>query len=516
MAVDRRRALTWGINLVLAFSFAWLSFYQLLQYEKWFIIFTFLLSFLASLYFVRRTAGEIGTYIRAHPKIALVLALAALVLIEAMHHVKGVPNLQLQFGSLPFRFFRLRWWLLCAPALFYLLVWVWQKSSGFLAKLWAELTPGQRRFYLIATMGSATVILLAYMINPQWYLQFDTVYSIDSGWCYQSIFPQLSYYDIRHPTLSIVTFPIWALLQYTLRLFVPGQLLDVLCAACIQIVNVQFLLLIGLIIGKLAKSRWVSLLYFASSPVLLYTMFFEKYQICTFLLVLYAYRLCTEEKNAGGNLALAVGAMPTSIFLFVYEALLKEPWLAKLKRLCRTALQGVGFLICAGRIHLLNPATLLAEVHHMAQGFGLKNLPVQECLISWSKMVQGSFLGLSSVKDTHYIWSDLTSRVSLVGIVILACILVGIIANWRDHFSRICTIWTFSALVLFVAFQWSVHESPLFSIYFSWALIPLFQKGLQLWIDKFRWPEKIVYPVIFILMLAVNVLNIVDIGLFLA
>lgn len=515
ITISKRGLLKWGAWLLLAASFALLSFYQIIRYQKWFILFTVLLAFGIAVYFLKKTSKDNFAYVKEHPAVSAAIALGALVLVAAMYQAKGVPNIGMTFEPLPFRFFRFRWWMLSAPALWYLLVWVWRKAGGFLLDFWNGLDRTDRRIYLAATVVSSAVILLLYSTNSKWYLQYDAVYSIDSGWCYQSIFPQLTYYDIRHPALSIVTFPIWAAIRFVLQLFAPAQLLDTLCASCIQIVNVQFLLLIGFLIGKLSGSRWVTLLYLASSPVLLFTVFFEKYQLCTFLLVLYACQLCRKEKNAQTNLILATGTMPTSVFLFADELLVREPFVAKLKRCGRTAAHGVMFLIGTGRIHLLNPSTLLDEVSSMARSFGLQDLSVKECLFSYTKMVQGSFLGLSSSSESRYFWTDILSGVSIIGIVLFAVGVIGIIAGRRERFVRICAIWTVCSLLLLVVFQWSVQESPLFSLYFSWALIPLFHKGLLAVISRLHWKEQVVYPVLLIPLFAINVLNLIDIGIFL-
>lgn len=240
--------------------------------------------------------------------------------------------------------------------------------------------------------------------------------------------------------------------------------------------------------------------------------------MCTFLLVLYVHQRCMEEKNPEANIILATGAMSTSLFLASNELLCKEPWKDKIQRFCRILLQGIALLVCTGRIHLLNPWTLLSEAGSMAKGFGLKGLTIGECAVSFDKMVQGSFWALSSAVTAdakYYLWVDLLEKISVFSILLLFIIVLGMIVSKKDYFVKFCTIWIIFAVVLFFMFQWSVHESPLFSIYFSWALIPMFQRGLQFIVDKLEWNEKVVYGTILISMLVVNILNIVDIGIFL-
>mgnify|MGYP006943367000 CR=1 FL=1 len=225
--------------------------------------------------------------------------------------------------------------------------------------------------------------------------------------------------------------------------------------------------------------------------------FFEKYQICVFLLVLYVYRLCRKERGAEPYLIAAVGTMPTSVFLFADELLIKENIFQKLLRIGRTFAVGVMFLVCTGRIHLLVPRILLDEVSSMAQRFGLKSLSIRECLNSFTNLVHGAFLGISSENSAgKYIWTDVLGKISLLGVIIFVFMVLGVIVSRKEHFTRLCAVWTVSAFVLFVGFQWSVHASPLFSIYFAWAFIPLFQKGLQFVIEKLHLKEKAVYTVL--------------------
>lgn len=517
MAIDinRKKLVQWGTASLFAGSFALFSFFQLIQYQPGFVILTLLLSFTGALVFVRKTGGEVCAYIRPHPLKCAAALLAASAVILSMRQAKQPAHEDVQAFPLLSQLFRLGWWLLAIPALAYLLLWLWRKADGFFQELWHDMDRQDKILYWTAAIGLSAVVIAAYRLNPQWYLQFDVVYSIDSGWCYQSIFPQPAYYDIRHPTLSVVTFPIWAVIHGGLRLIVPSQLLEPLCAACLQMVNIQALLLTGLMLEKLAKSRWILPLYLASSPVLLFTMFFEKYQLCTFLLVLYAYQVCRKGGDGEGNIVVASGAMPTSLFLFAGSLLVRGSLVHKLKSLARTAALGVMFLIGSGRIHLLNPQALLQEVSLMANWFGLKNLSVKECLFSFTQMVHGSFLGISSESGQQYVWTHILDSVSVLGVILLGVIAVGLVSNWRDRFVRFCAVWVAAGLVLFVGVQWSVQESPLFSLYFSWALIPLFQKGLQFIIDRLHRKDRTVYLALILPMFVINAVQIADIGIFL-
>lgn len=501
----------------LACSFSMLSFYQIIQYTKWNIIITVVLSFAGTFLFVKKTGKKNYIYVRRHPETIIIMFLISLNFVKVMYQVKGVTNIELRFQPLPFYFFRLPWWGITIPALCYLLIWSWRIISNFFCEFWKGLDEVHRKIYFLITIIFSSLVIMLYFVTPQWYLQYDIVYSIDSGWCYQYIFPDFFYYDIRHPVLNILVFPLWMIVHFILKIFVPEPFLEILCVSCVQIINIQFLLFIGFMIEKLSKSKIVLFLYLVSSPVLLFSFFFEKYQICTFLLVLYVYRRCEKKRNPEADLIFATGAMSTSFFLAVNEVFIRESWEEKVQRFCRIAIQGMLLLIFTGRVHLLNLKTLWGEVFYMAGGFGKTTFSVMECCASFINLVQGAFIGLSSavIDNSKYLWTNILDDISGLGVVILIVIIIGIIKNKNDCFVKFCTAWSVFAVILFFCVQWSVHESPLFSIYFSWAFIPLFQKGLQSIIDKMKWKEMYFYTIIIISMFVVNVLTMIDIGLFL-
>lgn len=511
----RQSALSWLAAVIFACSFALLSFYQIIRNESWVVAITVMLALPCGLFLYKKTEKGMLAYWRSHPKATTLLLVVAVVLIHAMYQMKGIPNKDIAFPPFSLRLFRLRYWLLAAPAVFYLLTWLTRRLGNFLQGLWAGMEQRDKRLYLWAAVALSCLVIVFYKLEPQWYLQYDKVYSIDSGWVYKNLYPQMSYYDIRHPILGVVTFPLWALIRDGLRLFVPAHLLPGLCVTCVQLVNVQLLLLTGAMIAELSKSRWTFPLYLCCLPTLTFTMFFEKYQMCVFLLVLYAYLICKKKEHTELSLTMATGAMPTSVLLFANELFIKEPFGQKARRALQTAACGVLVLVCAGRAHLLAPQTLLAEMANMAQIFGLKDLPIVERAASFVNMVQGAFVPLASNSGEKYLWADVTHSVSLIGCVLLVVILIGMVAERGDSFVRLCAVWTAVGAVLFGVVQWGVGESPLFSVYFGWALLALFQKGLQWIAGKLRWREGVVYPAVLAVMLVVNAWTMMDIGLFL-
>ena len=126
-------------------------------------------------------------------------------------------------------------------------------------------------------------------------------------------------------------------------------------------------------------------------------------------------------------------------------------------------------------------------------------------------MIHGSFLTLDTKINDKYNWVKIMDKVSVIGIIVFVIMMIGALKNRKDKFTQSCVVWTIVSIMLIIVAHWSVHESPLFSLYFLWAFIPLFQKGLDVLIDKFKWNDKYVYyPIIFI-MLVINILNMLNI-----
>lgn len=493
----------WLAAAVFACSFALLSFYQIIRDETWVVAVTVVVALPCGFFLYKKTGEETLTYLKSRPKTAVMLLAIAVVLAHSMHQAKGILQ-----ETIPY-------WLFTIPAVFYLLTWLVRKLRPFLQDLWAKLDQRDRRLYFWATVVLSCLVLLFYKLEPQWYLQYDKVYSIDSGWVYKNLYPQMAYYDIRHPILSVITFPLWAFTRSALGVFAPAHLLDGLCVACVQLINVQLLLLTGAMVAVLSRNRWTFPLYLVCLPTLTFSMFFEKYQICVFLLVLYAYLLCQKKEGTELGLTLAVGAMPTSVLLFADELLIDEPFSQKVKRALRTAACGALVLVCAGRGYLLNPMTLLSEAGSKAQNFGLRDMSMGECMNAFVNMIHGAFLPLATQHGERYLWTNVTQGASLIGYAILAVLLIGVVAEHKDSFVKLCTVWTAAGFILLGVFQWGVWESPLFSIYFAWALVPLFQKGLQCLVDGLNWREEIFYPVVLTTLLIVNAWALLDIGGFL-
>ena len=497
---------------MLSASFSLLSFYQIIKYERIYTIITLIVTFILSFIFITKTVKENYKYYKENKIKTIIILILSIFVILAMHESKIIK--QLNIFDFKIEISRLRYWALATPAVFYLFVWIYRKIKDFITKFWKDLDDKEKKIYKKISIISTIVVAILFVLNNNWYTQYDIVYSIDSGWIFKNMLPKLAYYDLRHPILGTIMFPLWAMITKTLGLVVPAHLLNTCGAIFFQVLSVQFLIIISFIIKKLTSSDWAFKLYLVSAPTLLFALFLEKYQLITFMLVVYVYLYMKNNENKEEALVMAAGIMPTSIFIYIKEFFSKEPIKQKIKNIMKLAVVGLGVIICLGRVHMLFPNNLMQELELIQTKYASKEVTKVEALTSYTNMVEGSLLTVSSKVNKKYIWTGILDEISYIGVAMFIIMLIGIIKDRKDKFTQICSIWLVFSILLLTVLNWSVHESPLFSIYFSWAFIPLFVKGLDYLINKFNIKEKNVYYPIIGIVGIINIINMINIFMF--
>lgn len=504
------------LGIIFALSSAMLSFQLIIDdyYLTINIIFTATVSFLCAIWFWIKTARKTCEIARSNIIFTIVCIIATCMVMMQLYLTKGVECREI-FKEWIINPFRVRYFIISIFSAMYIGIYIGNKIKEWILDLYHSLDTWDKKAYIIATVISFFLIAIAYSSNANWYLQYDKVYSLDSGWCFKQIFPHANYYDIRHPILSVYTFPIWAIVTTVVNMFLPGNLSTMIVAILLQLFNAQLLILIGLQLKILTQSKWVFIFYMISFQTMLYTMFFEKYQLCTFLVVLYVFTICNKKDNSTASLIASAGAMPTSCFIGVSELFTSDKLWTKIKKISKIVLITVLTFICLGRGHVLQYG--MSEMLTQKEKFSNKSYTMQEKMISTTKVFQGALTALPSntTANNKYLWEGLESNVSLVTIVIIMTIITGGIVNRKKNFVKISAVWSIFAVILFVLLNWSTHETPLFAIYFSWAIIPLFVLGIDWIVNKIKANPKIVYTTITGIIMIVNIATIFDIQKFL-
>lgn len=92
---------------------------------------------------------------------------------------------------------------------------------------------------------------------------------------------------------------------------------------------------------------------------------------------------------------------------------------------------------------------------------------------------------------------------------------LGFAIHWKERIYQISFAWMIYAWILFVPLNWSVIETPLFNLYFSWAILVLFIGGMDWIIQKLRFNRDFVYIIASGVLLIVGVIENMTIMMFL-
>lgn len=498
-------------GIIFAISSIMLSFELMGGTTKAFItrvIITAFVTFSCSLYFYFKTKDNIFKYIKENKSFSFICIIIAYIVCFQLYIVKLTSN-ETPWMELEINIFK--FYIISIFSLMYLSIFVGSKIKEWIIDLYKSLDQWDKKAYIICSIIGFFIILITYNITHSYYnLDWDKVYSLDSGKCFNQILPKAEYYDIRHPILSIFAFPVFAVANFIARLLCDDSLITIVEAILVQFLNLQMLILIGIQLKLITKNKNVFIMYILSFPTMLYALFFEKYQLCTFLLVLYAISIC-KKRNSKSLLISAAGCMLTSCVMGIFEFFTDEKLHKKLFNIFKIIAVTILICICFGKSNIFNG---LNQIHGLRTQYA-REVSIGERAISTTKMIQGAFIALpSTVVGDRYLWKDLMEHISVIGLVICTVVSIGGIVNRKSMQCKVFITWSLFSLILFIILNWAINESPLFSIYFSWAFIPLFVMGMDYIIEKFKMNFKLVYVIIFILMLIVNVSTLYDIACF--
>lgn len=363
--------------------------------------------------------------------------------------------------------------------------------------------------YIVISLILVIVIVLAYNLKKSLYEQYDLIYSIDSGWTFKNIFQNFNYYDIRHPLLNIMTYPIYSVVYIPISVFYNGENIEILKAIMMQVINIQLVLITAVMISKIFKNKNIFYFYMMSASTITYIFFFEKYQLCVFIIVAYLFM----KENKKNTLPLAVasfGSMTTSIFIIVVNMFNKESLKEKIKKAIKLSLAIFASLCVFGRVNVITNG--YNDLKETSSHFANEHYTIRQKTYSITKLVKSSFVFLSSEKTGEkYLWKDIIKTPSVLGVLIVLISLIGIISNYKMDYSKYLIVWSVFLAILFMILNWSIHESPLFNIYFAWAIIPATILGIEKIFEYFKLNKKVAYYSIISIISIINITSIVQI-----
>ncbi len=492
-----------------------LSFYLIVNrsYSLINIIFTLLVTLGCSIYIYIKTFNENIDNIKKKKLLSFIFAVFTVVVLIKYYRSKILPN-QDYFNDYFINPYRFRFFVISWISAIYLIIFIGNRIIQWLNDFYSKLDKWDKKAYKISSIVSIIVIVVLYATNSHYYLQYDSVYSMDSGFVLGQMFQNAAYYDIRHPLMSIFTFPVGAIASVFSQILVTSELTTLMTAIIIQIINSQLLILIGLMLKKLTNNKFVFILYILSFSTIINTIFLEKYNLCTFLLVLYVFILCSRNKSSTFSIISSVAVLPTNAFIGICEIIKKGKVKDKIKNILKIILISILVFIVLGRINVFTNG--INEIKLMQNSFATNNLSIIEKMYCTINMISSSIIGLpSKIISGQYMWENINTHISLITILIFLSIIIGVIRNRKELFVKISSLWVLFAFVLFIVFNWSPNVAPLFSICFSWAIIPLFTKGIEYLIYKLNINKKLIYGIIITFIMLTNVLIVFDINKFL-
>ncbi len=363
-------------------------------------------------------------------------------------------------------------------------------------------------------------VLIIYSLQSEWYEQYDSVYSMDCAWVWSGIAGKRGYFDIRHPLMGIMVFPLSNIVSFILNLFLPESISVLLRVVILQAVNIYLLISIAYMLRVLANSRYVWLMYILSFSSFIYFMVIEKYVLIVFFVVLYVFLRVKKSEYAQLAFVLAAGLLPLNVLLIVFELLFDDSPENRGKSILKSLVLGIVTIIISGRMFLFDYSFVDRALMKTTGSFASKLLTVGERFTATVNMYASIVISLPSGtnEDGMYMWNSIVSHIYPFGVIVLLVIILGFLRERKAGLFRIFFAWCLVSFILFVMLNWAPDESPLFAILFSWAALPLFVKGIDniLKFMKIEVYKKYIYGSISFLLFSFNLYSFTKIAMFFA
>ena len=467
------------IVLLFSISCGLLSVYLMIgEVDSVFKIITFIGAFLCSFYYLNNNFNKIIKLIQENKKFTLFLLFICLIIFyELKISFRNITIFNLN-EIYYFSFF----------GLFILIIIISFMIRDWLNKFIKHMDNFEKLAYITTSIIVFGLLLFMYTNKVNFYHEYNVVYSIDSGEVYDKYLPDPHYYDVRHPLTSILTFPVYAIVDFLCN--------DNLKPIILQFINIQLLILTGLELKRLTKNKWVYIFYILSFTSLVYILFLEKYILSVFLMVTYMYNIFINKNDSDGLLIFSIGTLPTNLYIMVTEFCKKIDLIKKGENLLKILVLSLITIILTGRIPFVK--TVFSDIALNSVNYSAEDYTLLNKFNSTSKMIESTFIALPSseheltslagIDYKAWIWDDVTENVSYVGLLVIMFIIIGIIDIIRKkknvYYPFISSF--ISSFVLFMIIGWDIHESPLFAICFSFAIIPLFIYALGMLFKKIK------------------------------
>jgi hypothetical protein len=349
----------------------------------------------------------------------------------------------------------------------------------------------ERRYIIIGSIVFSVFLMTIYNLTDIPYTtrgEYDIIFITDSpNYIKQDVFFRFHSpeNDLRQPLFALLTMPfavVAKILSYPL-FFLPGAYILIM-----QIVQIIALLIMAALIARMLNLRdnisriAFFALYCMSYPVLLFSFVVEQYIPSTFIVVLAIYHCVYLKKKNTALLALSSGTLLTNAAVVPFAVFER-----KLKGWFRSLLNvAVGFLVMCvfcGKLSALPDAVGTIEALLLRFGNiginGNSSVPYDK-LWQFTHFIANCFIAPEI--DILYYGAGLMSfqlaapsSLSVPGIVLAACVVIGILLNLKTFGGKMCGLWVMLATAILYVLGWGSPENGmiLYSLYFGWAFFAL-------------------------------------------
>lgn len=402
-------------------------------------------------------------------------------------------------------------------AMFTFFTYAYELLKDFAKDFIAEVDVFEKYYFVIVTILCFGLICYIFARTDVPWNSLDAVYQSDPIFVTEHYFPVFSFgYDfdwdignggIRHPLTTLLVFPIhfvcWVISVFFY--FVPN-ILPTLYA----FVLAEMLIVSAIALKRITKTVWTALLFTVSFPFVFFTVFVEKYQLSALLLILFSYTTLRRKNNETQKYFLIAGSgmMVTSAYMGFFYSNSRKFW-EKLKDYISAGLTFFATLIATGRIHYILAFAYLNKQNSVM--FFEGNFPtISERIISFFNFIASCFIPVAAeATETTYYWTNLLTEMNWFGVAICAFLVFTLVRNWKSRKVRLFAHWIGLAILEWIFWGINCGAGPLFSLYFSWAVLSLFVLGVNSLIKKHAC-RAIVYVPLLVIMFYTNVAHMTD------
>jgi hypothetical protein len=193
--------------------------------------------------------------------------------------------------------------------------------------------------------------------------------------------------------------------------------------------------------------------------------------------VLTVYLIRKEDCAYVWSVACATGSILTSCVIAAVILLdSRQRFIDRLAGFFKSAAITVLFFMAFGRFGTIMNGVPQAQRMKLFLGALTKG---EKCR-SYLNMIGSSFVSITPEYQGDRIWwTGLTTTVNIPAVIVLLICAYIMIRDWRRSDIRASLLWIVFSFVLVYITGWSITESPLFAVYFSWAFMLPVGRGLE-------------------------------------